>query len=289
MLDWQVSTHKLTGRGTDYDLVNMKQHDEGRDTKTILSVARAVDVLNLFPSAKSGDLGISEIHRSLGLSKAVIHRILTTFVDKGMVVSDEKTRRYRLGPLAIALGTAFIEHLDLRSLALPVLERLSTITNETATLSLRYGDTRVYVDQATPDREVFMWVPIGKPFPLHAGASSKAFLANLGDAFISSYIDRTELTKLTHNTISDPDALRADLRIVRESGYAISVGERQAGAASVAAPLFDHEGLPHGVISVCGPSERFLSMLETSKSLLLEETRALSQQLGYRVQKLGSD
>ena len=45
-------------------------------------------------------------------------------------------------------------------------------------------------------------------------------------------------------------ALRADLDRIRRRGYAVSHGERIPGAASVAAPVFDHRGAVIGITSL---------------------------------------
>jgi DNA-binding IclR family transcriptional regulator len=114
-----------------------------------------------------------------GVSKAAVHRVLFSLRSRGLIELDETARRYLLGPKTMTLGLRYLARLDVRQLALPGLHELSAETNETATLSLRTGDTRVYVDQVTPVREVIISVTIGVPFPLHASASSKAFLAFL--------------------------------------------------------------------------------------------------------------
>jgi IclR family acetate operon transcriptional repressor len=63
---------------------------------------------------------------------------------------------------------------------------------------------------------------------------------------------------------------------------AMSFGERDASAGSVAAPVFGHDGSMAGVISVSGPVERFSAEVEKSSDLLLSAARRLSQRLGYR-------
>ena len=127
-----------------------------------------------------------------------------------------------------------------------------------------------------------MSVAVGKRFPLHAGSSSKAFLAFLPAHEQDHYLDSHELTALTGETITDLDALRQELEHIRQTGYAISFGERQAGAGSIAAPVFDGQGLPRAVISVCGPLERFREEVHETAPLLLDHTATLSRQLGYR-------
>ncbi len=246
------------------------------------TIDRALAVLNLIASSEKDDVGVSEVARELSLSKAVVHRVLVTLVANDYLQVDPGSRRYRLGPMALVLGTAYTNRLDLRSLMLPRLQELSDRTGETATFSLRNGWSRMYVDQVTPDREIKMLVAIGKPFPLHAGSSSKSFLAFLSAAEQEEYLTNGELVALTSKTIVDVDALRAELREIRDTGYAISQEERQAGAGSVAAPILDSSGHPIAAISVCGPVERFRDQFATIPPLVLAIATDASRLLGKR-------
>lgn len=248
--------------------------------QTAATVERAADVLVLFADADTRTLGVTEIADALGLSKPAVHRILASLRTRGLVEVDEESRRYSLGLTAMRLGLAYLDRIDVRALAAPELAELSRRTRETATLSTRTGDQRVYVDQVTPAREVIMTVSLGVPYPLHAGASSKAFLAFLPDTEIDAYLAR-ELGRLTEGTITDADALRAEIREIRARGYAKSFAERQHGAASVAAPVLDHHDRPVAVVSVCGPLERFRQEAEECARVLLETTDRLSARMGH--------
>lgn len=248
--------------------------------QTITAVERATAVLRAFAETEDDSLGVTELAERLSLSKAVVHRILTTLRVTDFVALDPTTHRYFLGPEALALGLAYLRKIDVRDRARAYLRGLSEQTEETATLSVMRGDSRIYVDQVTPSREVIMTVQLGVPYPLHAGGSSKAFLAHVPDADVEAYLTRT-LDRLTDITITDADALRAEIRRIRQRGYAVSYGERQEGAGSIAAPVFDHEGQPVAVISVCGPVERFRGEVDGIAPLLLDATRRLSRQLGW--------
>ncbi len=240
-------------------------------------------MLTLFTRVDRPDLGVTDIAKELGLSKAVVHRVLNTLAATGFVETTAETRRYRLGPVLLVLGMTYMDRLDIRQLALPVLRELSVGTNETATLSLRYGWERIYIDQVTPDREVKMTVVLGQKFPLHAGSSSKAFLAFLPEDEQQQYLQHQQLDRLTDETIVDPEVLRGELAKIRDAGVAVSAGERQAGAGSVAAPLLDHRGQPAAVVSVCGPLERFRGEVDDISGVLLKTTTALSSRLGHGV------
>jgi IclR family acetate operon transcriptional repressor len=253
----------------------------GPNTKnSSITLERGADVLLLFASSKASELGVTQIANELGLSKAVVHRILSALRNKGIVEFDPVSRRYALGPMIMSMGLTYLNKLDARKIAAPELVGLSKLTNETATLSVRSGTSRVYVDQVTPDREVLMSVQIGVPYPLHAGASSKTFLAFLPDEEIDHYLE-VPLRKVTPATVTDRRKLRRELEQIVERGWAQSSGERQAGASSVAAPILDYRDYPIAVVSVCGPSDRMKLEIDMCAEHLLAAVNRMSLKMGH--------
>ncbi|GGM05772.1 IclR family transcriptional regulator [Dactylosporangium sucinum] len=241
-----------------------------------------MDVLLLFGRVGRPDLGVTEIAAELGLTKAAVHRILTALRNRDLVAVDPTTRRYALGHAAVALGRAYLARTDLRAIAAPELRGLSAETGETATLSIRRGDMRLYADQVVPEQELRLEVQLGTPYPLHAGASSKAFLAFLGADEIEYYLDQhAELEPVTDKTIVDAKALRLEIAAIQRRGYATSLGERKIGAASIAAPVFDHDGHVIAVLSLAGPLSRFKPRMSECADTLLAAAGRVSAHLGY--------
>ncbi|MDA8368920.1 MAG: IclR family transcriptional regulator [Nocardiopsaceae bacterium] len=256
------------------------EQDEDSQRQSIATVERAADILILFSRVAEPQLGVTEIAQQLSLSKAAVHRTLASLRSRGLVELDPDTRRYRLGTESLALGLAYLSRVDVRAMAAPELAHLSRTAQETATLSVRHGDERAYLDQSRPDREIVMSIPIGAAFPLHAGSSSKALLAFLPSDEIDRYL-KQKLDRITERTATDPMALRTELASIREKGYAVSFGERQPGAASIAAPVFDHTGSPVATVSICGPAERFRPETEDTIALLLDAVQRISHRMGH--------
>jgi DNA-binding IclR family transcriptional regulator len=244
------------------------------------AVTRAADVLLLFTGA-SMSLGVSEIARRLHLSKAVVYRILRSLMSRDLVALDESRRHYRLGPAAAALGARALRDLDLRNVALPVLRQLQQTTGETATVTALMGVSRVYLDQVPSLKEIKMVIETGTPYPLHAGSSGKVILA-FGAPDLRRHILSHPLTALTPQTKVSREALEAELAQIVERGTAFSHGERQPGAASVAAPVLGYDRYALGSISVCGPIDRFTdAVIEYLRPLVREAARDISLQLGW--------
>ncbi|MEO6018951.1 MAG: IclR family transcriptional regulator [Knoellia sp.] len=250
---------------------------KGTETAT-----RVADVLLLFTDGPDS-LGVSAIARSLGLSKTVVHRTLSSLVGRGFLVNDPRTRAYVLGPSLASLGARALRESGLRSAALPVMRRLQSLTGETVTVSARVPGGRVYLDQVESTREIKMTVELGRRFPLHAGSSSTCILAFLPNAERDTYLGGQPLEPLTSRTITDAEALRERIASVRATGVAQSDGERQAGAGSIASPIFAVDGEVVGSLSICGPADRMHAEARAELlPLLRRASDEVSRALGWR-------
>lgn len=226
-------------------------------------------------------LGVSEIARSLAMPKSAVHRTLASLTRTGLVRKDPGTAKYRLGPRAIDIGFAAIDHGDVRTAALPIMRRATALTGETTTLSLVAGRERFYAAQVESPHDVRMTVEIGLRAPLYAGASGRALLAAFEPEALDDYLESIQLVRLTDRTISSAKQLRAVLEEVRELGYAISRGERDPWAAAVAAAFRDRDRAVLGSLSICGPLGRFEPDRVTEYgSIVSESASELSHFLG---------
>ncbi len=242
---------------------------------------RVTDVLSIFLDGRP-DAGVTEISRALRCSKSVVHRVLVALVASGFVSTDPISRRYRLGPKALRLGLTALAHTDIPSRALPYLRNIRDGTGETAILSLLRGDVRVYAEQVESREAVRQSVQVGQEAPLHLGASGKAILAYLPAAQRAAALQRAKGAKLADGAPVKMATLEADLERIRRRGYAISRGERVAGAAAVAAPVFDHSGVVIGSITAGGVTVRSdPQRIAGYGAIVRSEGESLSRELGW--------
>lgn len=254
--------------------------DKGDEVETSSGISRALRVIFAVAESDEPDVGVSELARQLGYSKTVVHRVVRTLAASGFFTFDERTRRYRLGPGAVSVGLAALARMEVPNVAQPYMEDLVAQSSETATLSARYGDQRMYLSQVLSPREVRMAVPLGQLFPLHIGGSSMAILAALTQDELDDYLDRVFVPS---TSVTSREELVEQLTRIRLRGYTVSRGERQVDAGSVAAPIFDATGRVYGSLSICGPIGRF-SDDKTAEygAALIETAAAVSQRLGHR-------
>ena len=242
------------------------------------SANRVADVLLAF-SRSDRPLGVTQIARELGLSKAVVHRILQSLTSRSLVQAVPGDAAYVLGPAAIGLGTKAWGQLDVRRVAAPVLQRLRDQTRETTTLSVLVGHRRIYLDQFESPQEVKMVVEIGPQYPLHSGASSRSILAHLPQDFIDDAVRELLLRPAGRRRRRLPGHARPGAR----DRLATSINERGTGAASIAAPFFDAGGHVLGSISSSGPASRYSADVDekhqTHAAQVVSAARTITQLL----------
>jgi IclR family acetate operon transcriptional repressor len=124
-------------------------------------------------------------------------------------------------------------------------------------------------------------VGIGSTAQLYVGASGKAMLAFLSAPRRASVLRLAAGATLANGTRLDSQALAGELELIRRRGFATSEAERVLGAASAAAPVFDHRGGVVGAISVAGVTVRHgQAELEEFGRLARESAERLSVELG---------
>lgn len=167
-------------------------------------------------------LSLNELVAATGFSRATTHRLAVALEAHGLVRRDDEGR-FALGVRLIALGRAAAEAVPLAAAAGAALEELRDRTGESVQLYVRDGDRRVCIAALESPHGLRTIVPMGAALPLDKGSAGALLRAAPGDP-------------------------------VRP--WVASVGEREAGVASVSAPVTDGHGRVVAAVSVSGPIER---------------------------------
>ncbi|WP_442939440.1 IclR family transcriptional regulator [Nonomuraea sp. SYSU D8015] len=215
------------------------------------SVERALDVLEAL-AEHGGEAGLSEIAARTGLPYGTIHRLLQTLLSRGYV-RQESDRRYALGGGLVRLGG--IAESMVGVWAQPYLTKMVELSGETANLAVLEGDFVVYVAQVPSPRRLRMFAEVGRRVLPHSTAVGKVLLADRPAADAVAVFERTGMPRRTPKTITDVNAMLAELDRVRARGYAMDLGEEELGVHCLAVPVWDG-GRVAAAMSVSGPAER---------------------------------
>jgi DNA-binding IclR family transcriptional regulator len=220
----------------------------------VTAVSRALDVLEAFKPAEE-EVTLAELARRTHLHKTTVLRIARTLAAARYLV-QLLNRSWRLGPAAGWLGARYYRGFDCAVVIEPALRELAGKTRESAAFFVREGNSRVCVARVDGPEATRYHGRLGEELPLDKGAVGRVLLAYCGEP-------------------GEP------YESIRRSGHHMTFGEREAGVASVAAPVFGLNHVLAGAVAVTGPLAR-LGRDETARHVgaLLKAASRLTLQLG---------
>ena len=224
------------------------------DQNTIKSLDRAIEVLEHLSALPGATL--SELADHLDQSPATVYRVLVTLEGRGLTEFDAESQLWYVGSQAFVIGSRYLRRTSLVERATPILHQLMTQTGETANLAVPRGGSVVFVSQAECHHSIRAFFPHGSASPMHASGIGKALLSEMGPEQIAHMLRETDLEEFTRFTITDPDALKDELKRTQERGFAIDDQERNVGMRCIAATVHNWTGKAVAGISISGPVAR---------------------------------
>lgn len=199
------------------------------DGSTVGTLAKAGAILD---ALELGPQDLADLTAITGQPRATCHRLASALLDLRLLDRDD-AGRYTIGPRVDELSAAGSGD-RLRNVALPALRRLRDDTGASAQIYRRKGTRRLCVASVEPATGLRDTVPEGSLLTMAAGSAAQVLAAwsRTGSDFPDEVLDE-----------------------VRSRGWAQSVGEREAGVASVSAPVWSADRVV-AAISVSGPIDR---------------------------------
>jgi DNA-binding IclR family transcriptional regulator len=226
---------------------------------------KAVRVL---AALEPGPAALAELVTRTGLARPTAYRLAVALEHHRLVARDPQGR-FVLGHRLVELA-AELRSDPLETAAVTVLARLRDLTNESAQLYRRDGDVRRCVAAAERASGLRDTVPVGAELPMTAGSAAQVLLAWEPPEAMTVLVDRVRFAP-------------AALATVRRRGWAASVAEREAGVASVSAPVFGPDGHVVAAVSVSGPIDRLTRQPGRLHSAsVVNAGRALSRAAGWQ-------
>ncbi|MFA6775476.1 MAG: IclR family transcriptional regulator [Sphaerochaetaceae bacterium] len=242
-------------------------------------VVRTIAILESLAHCQS--MNLEHLSKQTKLPKATLLRFLNTLIGLGYVYRDPSDQ-YFLTLKMFSVGSHGLEHIELIDLATPVAQKLCDTLGETVHMGILEDDHAVYVLKKESSYTIRMYSRVGKSIPLYCTGIGKVFLANMPETDLQRYLSATNLKPYTPNTIRDAEALKKELQLIRERGWATDDEEHEMGTLCIAVPVKDYTGNTVAAMSVTWPIFRFnRTEQERITKAITTECEGLSRLLGY--------
>jgi DNA-binding IclR family transcriptional regulator len=210
---------------------------------SVRAIERALDVLNCFKQEHQ-ELSLTEISQRVGLPLSTTSRIVATLENRNYLARGGSNKLF-LGQDLVNLCNYCFSHLDFISRALYYMVELRNTYNESVSLYVVQGDSRVCVARVESTHALRRVINVGDHFILTRGAAGRLLLA---------YQPLEHKKRLIEK---DPFTTLEQLEKICRDKYVYSMSEREEGVVSVAAPIFNREKKVVAAIACSWPTARF--------------------------------
>jgi len=243
------------------------------------SVERALAVLKEIGSANATGCSMPTLIEKLGLNRTTVYRLAKCLETQGAVRQDAQSKKFFLGPLALALGVAAQQQLDLKQMFAPSAKCLADTTGDTCFVMLRSGTDAVSIDRCLGSFPIkTLTVEVGTRRPLGIGAGSLAILAAMREAEINGVM-RANGKALPRYGQSSASLARA-VRMTQKVGYVAAPVHGLEQVIAMGLPILDRAHNPIAALSVAAIAERMSAKRRVELLLLLRtETGRLHETL----------
>lgn len=254
----------------------MKKPDSNKSATAL----RALKVLEILGASRT-PVPVAQVADGIAADRSTAYRMLTTLMAAGYVERDSLAKHYKLGYKVLALTKFVLDDDSTAELVMAALRSISEQTSETVHYCVLDHLETVLLYRVKGTQLVAVDFRIGDRSPLHCTSIGKLMLAHQDERVLQQVL-AGGLPKRARRTLTEPDALRQELRRIQRQGYAYDEFEFADDMRCVAVPVYTKGGALHGGISLSGPSSRYTQeKLAELRDVALREARALSARLGH--------
>lgn len=255
----------------------------GADSKAVAGAAafsKFIAVLQLIADAQTPP-NVAKLSAASGYPRPTVHRIVAALQAEGLIVATGSGSTFGLGPRLINLASHSWERSDLRLAAVDALMALRDVTAETIHLAVPSQGEMVYIEKLESPHAVRMASRIGTRVSLTSSSVGKAYMATLGTAEREALLKDAPLVRFTEHTLTDLDAVRRELDVTAQRGYAEDREENEVSICCYGAAIRGPDGRVAGCVSISMPTFRRRADARTSYiEPLLAACEAIARRLG---------
>lgn len=225
--------------------------DERYVIPNLRNACRILKVLGRHPDG----LKAADLARDLKIPVTTTLRIMTTLCLEGF--ARKVDGRFELGPVLIQLGNAALAGTEIRDLALPLLQKLTDVTDETSHLAIPCDDRALIVAVQDSPHPLRAASRPGFLAELHCSSTGKVFLAYLHRARIAEVLAGYTPTKRMPATQTTPAEIKKEAELTYKRGFSLDDEEFNPGVRCLAAPVFGPDGTVVAAIGITAATVRF--------------------------------
>lgn len=241
---------KCLERGGDFQAMTDEKRGQ-TESRTVGSVARALQIIELLIDYPGHELGVTEIARHLGVAKSTAHQLISTLVARGFVDQDKGSARYRLGLRTMEAGAVATANIGIGPALVPLLEKLVAEVRETSSIGVLSSNSVVLLQRVEAESILRVDLKLGTRLPLHNSAVGRMLLSTMPNS------ERLQVLDDLHLSPEERAETEAAIRDAEAQGCAIVRDIPVDGISAISVPIWNQKRRAVAGLVIAGPTFRF--------------------------------
>jgi DNA-binding IclR family transcriptional regulator len=269
-----VTEHQNPGQGVQR-VEQSEAQAKGAGGVAVTAVERVLDIFEAFRKVQK-PLSLTDLADITAIPKSSCHAIVGTLTARGYLYSLTRPRSLYPTRRFFDIAREIHDHDPFVERAMPLLERLRDSSRETVILGKRQGDAVIYLQVIEGPHSIRYSAKPGEFKPLHSSSIGKALLGSLKEPQLRAELELLPKPRITDSTLTDTDALVADILESRRRGHFVTRGENVPDVWAVSA--FLNVGPETLGVAIAGPRHRMENNVVEYAQLLVAACSFISRQ-----------
>lgn len=219
------------------------------DEVKLTSIEKSIMILEILGSEpycfKPVDLA-----KKLGFNRSSVYRILQTLLRSDLVILDQETDMYKIGPGMYHIGMTYLYRNSFMSKINDILAEISEITKESVGMAVKDGDKIISLFEIEVHQPMKLNDVPGRYFPVNKGNYGKCIMAYQPIEYIHQILNNSTFEKSYPNTLTTKEEILLEYENIRCQGYSMSIDELGIDIIGTGIPIFDARGKIKACVAV---------------------------------------
>ncbi|MGO1527609.1 IclR family transcriptional regulator [Senegalia sp. (in: firmicutes)] len=240
------------------------------NNNNLTSIEKAILILKKL-SDEPYEYKAQELSDILKINKTTIHRTLNILLENDLVIKDNYSKEYRLGPEVYKLGTVYLNNVNFENKIEEILNEISAKTKESVGLAIRDKGKIVSLYEIELYQPMKMNYRPGIFYPINRGCYGKCLMAYYDQEKVKEILKKENYEKVAKNTLITTEEILKEYEKIRKDGYITSIEESFKYAIGVGIPIFNSKNEVEACLAISFlKTDNYIEKIEEFKKILFE-------------------
>ena len=251
--------------------------EDSRDKMS--SLEKGIYLLGIF-SEEPYEYTVPNLVEITGFNRTTIYRMLSTFEEAGMLIRDDRSKSYKMGPMTYHLGNVYLHHANYKDSIQTILEKISEESKESVGIAHREGNKVVSIYAIETHQHLKVNDRPGTYYPMNKGCYGKCLMAYHDQAIVGALLEGAAFEKTASGTLTNKEEILKEYQRIRDNGFVESIDEVASYICGIGLPLKSPNGRVENVVAISFfRQDDYIEKLNRMKEILSKYKKELEKYL----------